>query len=154
MQPHIAGKILRVTWFYGTFTYSVTIWIILWYHVCESINLQTWFLLPIGILTIWCSDTIIINHTYVSYPSNHVVNHDMCYFFGVEFVQLNLHTKLDSSTTLAIAIATPVKPCRMSTLHQSWRALCISDNLLSLAVLDTRYTFIDQCQIAMCKFQS
>jgi len=79
---------------------------------CVSLNLPTQFLILIWIPTSWCSHTITICYNYVSYQSNHVINQDICYFFGVELVKLNIYTKHDSSTTPAMALATP----RRSTL--------------------------------------
>jgi len=106
---HITGLLPGVTGFYGTFGYIFTVCKIVWHLVCESLNLRTRFLIPIRIPTSWCSHTITIRHNYVVYHSNHVFKKDICYLFGVEFVQLNIFTKLDSSTTPAIALATPRK---------------------------------------------
>jgi len=91
------------------FGYIFTVSKILCHLVCESLNLRTRFLIPIRIPTSWCSHTITIRHNYVLYQSNHVIDQDICYFFGVEFVQLNIYTKLDSSTTPVIALSTPPK---------------------------------------------
>jgi hypothetical protein len=57
-----------------------------WHRVSENLNLCTPFLIPIWIMTSWCSHKITIPHNYVLYQSNHVLNKEICYFFAVEFV--------------------------------------------------------------------
>jgi hypothetical protein len=106
---HITGLSALVTGFYGMFGYIFTVCKILWHLVCDRLNLRKRFLIPIRIQNSWCSHTVTIRHNYVLYQSDHVINQDICYFFGVEFVQLNIYTQLDSSTTPAIALATPRK---------------------------------------------
>ena len=73
------------------------------------------------------------------YQSNHVINHDICYFCVAEFVQQNIYTKLGSSTTPAIALATP----RKATLYHGRMSLFKSEHMVGARVVDTRHMCIN-----------
>jgi len=66
--------------------------------------------------------------------------------FGVEFIQLNTYTKLDTSTTPITAFATSVKQYLISTLYHEWWSQLKSENMLVVRVVDKEQMFINQSQ--------